>query len=59
MDYDELDEAYFERFGDWFPNMSFMADSEEEIMSKMRECLEKGIPAEKLYNVSYEDEIRY
>jgi len=59
MDYDTLDQAYFEKFGDWFPNMSFMADSDEEIMQKMGECLDKGIPAKELYNLSYAEDIKY
>ena len=58
-DYSVLENLYHERFGDWFPNMSFMTDSDEELMLKMKECLEKGVPAKNLYNLSYADEIRY
>lgn len=59
MDYDTLDQAYFDRFGDWFPNMSFMADSDEEIMQKMKDCLDRNTSAEELYNLSYADNIKY
>ena len=59
MDYFELSDAYFARFGEWFPTMEFQADSVDDIMMKMRECLSKGIPAEELYNLSKDDTANY
>lgn len=59
MDYDELDQAYFDKFGDWFPNMSFMSDSEEELMEKMKRCIDENTPAKELYHLSYAEEISY
>lgn len=59
MNYFELSDAYFEKFGDWFPNMDFQSDSEDDLMMKMRECLNKGIPAEELYNLSNDNTVNY
>ena len=58
-EYDQLDQAYYQKFGDWFPNMSFMSDTKEELMAKMKACLDQGIPAKKLYNLSYDETVSY
>lgn len=58
-EYDKWDESYYEKFGDWFPNMCFIADSEEEHIQKMKDCIESGIPAKERYNLSYDQSVSY
>lgn len=59
MDYYDLDELYYKTFGDWFPNMCFMSDSDEELMKKMKRCIDTNTPAKELYKISYEKGIKY
>lgn len=55
MDYNELDSLYFATFGDSFPTMSFMNDSEEELMKKMQLCITAGVSAVEMYDLSNDE----
>ena len=48
---DALMDQYEKRFGDIFPTMCFQMDSEDEMAAKIQYCLNKGEPAERLFNI--------
>ena len=58
-DFDSLFEAYYVKFGAWFPTMCFMSSSDEELMEKMKACLNFGKSAEELYDISNDNDINY
>lgn len=59
MDHRELNEKYFEMFGSYFPSMCFTFTSNDDLLHMMQECIDKNIPAEKLYDISYANGIEY
>lgn len=56
---EKLWDEYHDRFGEWFPTMCFQTDSPEETNLKMKECLDRGKPAEVVYNLDYSEDILY
>lgn len=52
-------EKYHSEFGTWFPTMCFPTDTEEERGTRIKECLDRGLPAEKLYDLNYDSDIVY
>lgn len=55
----EIEDNYFKKFRDYFPSMSFQNKTQVELVEMMNKCIEKNIPAEKLFNISNSDNIQY
>ena len=53
----ELMDKYERVFGDIFPTMCFQTDSDEQLISRMQQCLDTRISAEELFNLDYEDRL--
>lgn len=59
MELDEAQEAYYQMFGDNFPNMEVKTKNEAEQIAAIRKCLESGKDAQEVFGITYEDGIEY
>lgn len=59
MDFQKVFDQYHDLFDSWFPTMCFQTDTKEEMVRKMTLCIEKGKPAEEVFNLDYSGDIFY
>lgn len=52
-EFEEIWERYHGTFKEWFPTMCFPNDSEKDLISRMKECLNKNKKAVELYDLDY------
>ncbi len=50
---------YMERFNDIFPTLEISFKDETDLLNKINYCLEREEPAKVVYNITYENEIKY
>lgn len=50
---------YHDTFGTWFPTMCFPTDTQDEVEKRLKECLDKDLPAEEVYELDYDSDIVY
>lgn len=59
MDFEEVFEKYHDAFDEWFPTMCFQADSDEDLIKRMEQCLKSGKPAKEEFNLDYGLDMNY
>ena len=55
--FDEVAELYYKKFGQYFPTMCFAGLTIQNMLEKMRECLEVNKRAEELFELDYKNNL--